>query len=733
MDTRARLPKPSTRKVGDTVIMDGITFQVQLNRANRRYWKRLARPPLVTSPIATFQPTIFSPVPTIVQPPTGFIPTVPTLFQPPTGFISTLIQPPTIFSPTVPTIVPPPTGFIPTHVQRPTIFIPTVPTFVQPPTIFIPTVPTFVQPPTGLIPTLVQPPTGFIPTIVQPPTGFIPTIVQPPTGFISTVPTFVQPPTGFIPTIVQPPTGLIPIVAQKINLWPSQVDHFTRIKKILQGWIAYLDTSPMGSGKTIVTLKVAQHFNIPIIVVAPLSVLKTWEITSQKYGVPVILAMTYQAMRGSSINPPKHGLLRRVDRQIEVEIKSGKNKGQMKTVKETDFFPTELLANYIKSGVLVVFDEMHNMKNPGTSQLESGHSIVNEIAEHQLNSTHTIVREIIKHGTSRVALLSATPIDKKIQTSSVVKLLGITDKKKMYYYDRKNFEYIPTGIKDLENFCRLRNPIETNKIITGRRLDNKSAINIIYDLYMNIVKPELSSSMSKPEIKAILDAKNGFYKMDAESLRLLLKAVQELKEAARFNPNTMTTNMKGGAALGGITKALVKIETAKVKTIYRLALEKLKENEGNKVLIYLMYKKNIATMSQLLSSYSPLVLTGSTKSKNRNIYMKRFQEPNSKYRVIIANPKVGGIGISLDDRTGDYPRFMFISPSYFFIDLFQATGRIHRGTTKSKATVRFVYGQGVEGELHILNALAKKTQVTMDMLYNNKGIKMPGDYEKVYQ
>ncbi len=578
------------------------------------------------------------------------------------------------------------------------------------------------------------------------------------TGMAPTVPLLSGFQAPVLPTIGGLPVSTLPIATvpsfpaqfTAINLWPTQSAHYARIRNILSRWVAYLDTSPMGSGKTVVTLKVAQDLRLPIIVVAPLSTLATWRETAAKFGVPIIMTMSYQSMRGSFKKPKpepeeynyqkdlSHGLLRRIDEKISYDEAGKKYK---KPKRNTTFHPTATLTNYMRSGILFVFDEMHNLKNPGTSQLASAHEIVKEANKFALDqegnehvsSAHAIIREAGKWSTkSKVSLLSATPTDKKVQTFSVVKMLGITDYTNMYVYDRSSRKYNGTGIRDLEEFCMSRQPTKTREIIdTYGPLTNRNAISLVYDLYTKVVKEELVSSMTKPTITATLDAKNAFYTMDQYSINLLRAAVGELREAVGFDPTTDTIKVNR-SGLAGMTEALVKIETAKVNTMYNLALNKLRESAGNKVLIYLMYKKNIDTLAGLLAEYKPLILTGKTTATRRNQYMEFFQQPNSNYRLIIANPKVGGIGISLDDRDGNYPRFMFISPSYFFIDLHQATGRIHRGTTRSNATVRFVFGRGVEEELNILNALAKKTKVTKSMLASAVGIKMPGDYERIY-
>ncbi len=228
------------------------------------------------------------------------------------------------------------------------------------------------------------------------PGGILPTLPQ---SFLGgfTAPGFHGLPVS-LPIATVPSVPSFPAQFVLINLWPTQTAHYARIRNILSRWVAYLDTSPMGSGKTVVTLKVAQELRLPMIVIGPLSTLAMWKSTAIKFGVPIIMTMSYQSMRGTAKNHPKHGLLTRIDEEIP---HTGNKPKPKKPKMRTSFHPTATLTSYLKSGVLIVFDEMHNLKNPGTSQLMSAHAIVNEAnrwaidkqGNEQMSSAHVIIRE----------------------------------------------------------------------------------------------------------------------------------------------------------------------------------------------------------------------------------------------------------------------------------------------------------------------------------------------------
>ena len=96
------------------------------------------------------------------------------------------------------------------------------------------------------------------------------------------------------------------------------------------------------------------------------------------------------------------------------------------------------------------------------------------------------------------------------------------------------------------------------------------------------------------------------------------------------------------------------------------------------------------------------------------------------------NPDVGGVGISLHDTTGEYPRYMFISPSYKLIETAQAASRIHRFGTMSDAIVRMFYANEDRlMEIKILTAMTAKTAVVKGAIddVSRSEIILPGDYE----
>ncbi len=496
---------------------------------------------------------------------------------------------------------------------------------------------------------------------------------------------------------------------KEIILKPYQVDHYNKICNIVTKSHGYLDTSPTGLGKTPVTLKVSQEHEFDGIgVIAPLSVTNVWREEGDKYGVKIKFNITYQGLRGTAVSPPRHGLLERVG---------------------DEFMVTEKFRQYVKEGLLLIFDEVHNLKND-TAQLKAAHCLVKALIEMNCGS--------------RIALLSATPCDKPIHVESILKMLGIIKSDRLYFYNPSTHEYKNLGLAEVINLCRVYQPTLTDSLLKYVIIDKRTASQICYELFTQVLKPFLLSSMSRPptptisnstEITSIpvsieKDCKNGYYEMDPAEVEQLREGVYLLSKITKYRSDTGDITIERGA-WKDITKALMIIEKAKMKLMIRLAKETLDRHPNNKVILYFNYLPTINLAYQTLKEYNPLLLYGKTNVYERDVITKKFQTATADHRLLISNVRVGGVGINLDDRTGDWPRFMFIIPNYNIIDLEQATGRIYRlSTTKSNATIRFVYSKAFPYEPGIITALFKKATVlrAITVSTDENTVLLPGEY-----
>jgi hypothetical protein len=487
-------------------------------------------------------------------------------------------------------------------------------------------------------------------------------------------------------------------VPKSVQIQPHQEKHFKRILGILSREYGYLDVSPFGAGKTHITFAVAAAFGLNIMVVGPKSTLNNWKYWGKIYGVHIIGILTYQSLRGQSEHV-NHNLL---------EVING------------EYVATELFEQCVMSGLLLVFDEYHNLKNDNT-QLASAHALVK-----------SLVRLVRMGYKARIALLSGTPCEVKDYVTSTFKMLGIILSDKLYNYNRSSKKYDLIGIQEAINKCNQYDPDET-LAISCRPVNKTTAKTICYDLYMKVLKHFLVSSMPPPPIDAEKDAKNFYVLMSDKDVERLKKGILLFKSATNYRHEIQEVDLSG-VNWGDVTTSRMEIDSAKIPTICRLAHQDLSRDPKCKILIYCNYKRDMETAAYLLARYSPLVMDGSTSEKQRETMVSAFQRDTGEYRVFISNPKVGGIGIDLDDKFGTRPRIMYVLPSYFFTDQYQATGRIHRVGTKSKASIYFVYSRTFPYETGILNSMANKSLVVKNMVTDEHvDIKFPGEYDEMIE
>lgn len=488
-------------------------------------------------------------------------------------------------------------------------------------------------------------------------------------------------------------------IPNPVQIRPHQAPHFRNILNILAREYGYLDVSTFGAGKTHITCGVAATFKLNLIVITPKSTINNWKKWAEYYGIHVICIMTYQSLRGQDCYELNHPFLEKVDGEYRA---------------------TETFEQCVKSGLLLVFDEYHNLKNENT-QLASAHAMVK-----------ALVRLVRMGYKARVALLSGTPCVEKESVTSTFKMLGIIQSDKLYTYNRSSKRYELIGIQEAISKCNEYDADETFTV-TCRPINKTTAKTICYDLYTRVLKRFVVSSMPPPPINSELDVKNLYSLMNSEDIERLKKGLLLFKSATNYRHEVQEVDLSG-VNWGDVTASRREIDSAKVNTMCRLAVQDLERDKNCKVVLFCNYRRDMVFCLNLMSRYGALTMDGSTSEKQRTEITSKFQADNNDCRVLITNPKVGGIGIELDDKNGNRERYVYVLPSYFFTDQFQGTGRVHREGTKSKATIRFLYSRACPYETGILHSMAKKSDVLRNMVTSDhNAIKFPGEYEELLE
>lgn len=511
-----------------------------------------------------------------------------------------------------------------------------------------------------------------------------------------------QSPSSPSPSLVSAFQGLRLQVVKELVLRPYQVPWATKAEGILRRSHGYIDTSRMGSGKTYVTLHLAKKFGFQLFIVSPVSVMEVWKRTAAEYGVGIVAIISYQSLRSQKNHQPKHGYLQRIDTVTEGNVH------------QVHFLPTEPYVSLVKRGVLVIFDEIQNIKNNSD----------------QYKACTALLRPVLEGGVSRWGLLSGTPFDKEEHAMNLLRLINYIRAHRMYYVDKETGRFVPEGIQELIDSCLFIDRPRTEAIVALNPPSRHTVSHLAYTLFVEVVKPNISGAMPKPDtIDAVFDVKDGYYKINRESEKMLREGLGDLAAATRYDETRGTVTMQADN-IGAVTKALVVIENSKVVDFARVAGSILTSVAGSKVIIAINYTSTIGLLKPLLESFSPLILNGQVKPDMRARIVVAFNN-DVNVRLLIMNTMVGGVGISLHDIVGNSPRYMLINPGYKMLDVVQATGRIYRDGTKSAATVRLFYGRGSNmQETGILRAMAKKSQVLMSTLEQDmsEDLVLPGDY-----
>ena len=511
-------------------------------------------------------------------------------------------------------------------------------------------------------------------------------------------------------------------MASTITLLPDQVTHVDKLTKVLAERPFALDLSSLGSGKTyassFIAMREPERFK-HVVVIAPVSVKVKWLQMKKDYGVPISAALSYCELRSVKLKQPKHGLLHRRDYTVQMTIK-----GELVDVAKCDFTISEKYRKMVAEGMLLVIDEIQNIKNINP-QFQAAQALIKHVVD-----------TFSPAAKSRALLLSGSPIDKAVQAMHMMRGLGIMKHEKVATYDLQTNLMVWEGLQDILDYADAVNKEATDRLVVNsggiRRmtmfLRGEGITRFCYDLFQKVIRPGISSSMPPPSLGYKLQTSNGFYHIidDAEA-KLLSDAVRNMDEVGKFQNQQLNGNMNL-QTLRSISVAMMQIETAKIGTFVRLAREALENFPNQKIAICMNYSASVMDVVAALAEYNPLVLDGKISVANRSKVLNKFQAPTTESRLIIGNLSVMSTGIDLDDKDGRFPRIAFVSPNYSTINLYQLGFRFLRADSKSGAELYYVYGTHAREDA-MLRVLATKSDVmkatTPDQVAH--GIVFPSD------
>lgn len=471
--------------------------------------------------------------------------------------------------------------------------------------------------------------------------------------------------------------------APVLKLWPEQVEAYDKICKIIDYSYVFANNTPAGGGKTEMCIKLALDYGLRIVLVTERNIIHQWRTRCLKYGIH-FLGITYAALRGSSTFKPDFRFLNFVGRDGKDGYEASSEFDRM-----------------AKDGILLVFDEYHRLKNSST----------------QHYAACELIHRIVDCGfPSRVALLSASPSTSKKDSYRLIKLLGITNKSQAV-------SYIPGSghiIKGLSDVVKKAKELDENFSVDLSNINSFVAEQICEKAYSDVFRRYLAVAAEKRIPPSGSDIKNGIYDIGIydnthEQREKIQKALTELSEAIDDSGNIQYTLAE---------KAGKDLQHAKIVPCISAAENTLRTIKNSKVIVVMYYVNDLEFVTRALRNYGSACIRGGTKNVDQII--DKFQENSDDLRVLVCQVNVTCVGLNLDDIYGNRPRYMYIIPNHNFINLYQCKDRIYRGTTKSLATVRFVYLKGYESEIKIMDRLMQKKQQLKRYVPDGVIVKFPG-------
>lgn len=477
---------------------------------------------------------------------------------------------------------------------------------------------------------------------------------------------------------------------KELNLFDYQKTH---VDGILNSYLVHpgvLDTSRTGSGKTYTTLAIAKKLNLRIFCICPNNIYKKWKELSWEF-----------SGRSDVFNYNKFS--KKINDSGYFNFDGGK------------YNASEKFINLVKSGILLVIDEAHYIKNPRSLRSMAIYSLIKCI--------------MANPGKSRIILLSATPFSKvkgKTGYINMIKNIGLCGSEDDWYEIIPGVPpiMIPTG------YNYLRQLIYKNTGFLMPLADRVTNMRkTLFECFVSSIKPLFFHSMNCTFEDHNVSTKNVFVDTSKEDYLKAVQMLDILEEnlSVKFDEET-NHYVTSISSLKEITNAITILEAIKVKTIEEKIVEKLVENFKNHVIVFCNRKKSVFTLLEKLKMYDPMYIIGNVKMEKRMEIVKKFNHPSSEHRLLIVNIDTVCEGLDFDDKTGDFPRISFVFPNYSIQKLIQGSGRISRISTKSDVEINFIYIKNAGQEVHMLDNIRNKKNILVQATTEENIKNIPTNY-----
>lgn len=291
--------------------------------------------------------------------------------------------------------------------------------------------------------------------------------------------------------------------------------------------------------------------------------------------------------------------------------------------------------------------------------------------------------------------------------------------------------------KKLISWCMLKDPIRSSRIIEREDLSKAAGVReVCYHLYCDVVLPNVSSRMRSFNANAKFVPNDLLLMVDPETYSKVEDIIEEMRLIAESGENV--------EASGEFRQRQRFLEYIKLPYIMEYARKNVLTNPNAKLLISYNYIKSGKFLEDEMSSDLPVInIYGEVKTRERRDMIQTFNLENNDYRVMVFSMKTMNSGVNLQDKNGNFPRTMFILPSHHYLDAAQVAKRTHRVDSMSDSQVLMPYfcnrETGKICEIDFYNKMTQKShnlkrQTNSSVIHSPKGLEeeedtlLPGNY-----
>ena len=276
---------------------------------------------------------------------------------------------------------------------------------------------------------------------------------------------------------------------EAVSKRPCQVEQLKRLLHILSMSHVALDLTPMGHGKSFVSIAIAEAWAYQnIVVICPSKIAYIWDDllkkkTTAPNGLPTPTNITSRIITFETLREPN-----RCDLLDATIVETGKSK--QLTKRKIDFFPTPKLKELVKGRTLFIFDEIHAAKNITTSTHAACSTVIRAVGA--VGS--------VSENMGRCVLLTGTLFDTPDLAVNLMVMTGILKSPSLISYNRSLKTTIHTGLSDLSVYIHVvlrKKSLDTEVVGNfGQRgvLTKKTAADAAFNMILQYIIPSISSS-----------------------------------------------------------------------------------------------------------------------------------------------------------------------------------------------------------------------------------------------